>query len=63
MTLARAIKAGVNLRCDFCHKQIPKTKVAYQIKEGKAQGIFHGRHCYEAALKKYKDLEKQEGLG
>ena len=62
MTLARAIKPGANLRCDFCHKQILKGKVAYQVKDGKAQGIYHGRQCYMAALKKYKELEQQEGL-
>ena len=57
--MARVLKPGTNLRCDFCHKQIPKDKTAYQVNDGKAQGIFHGRRCYEGAYKHYEELEKK----
>lgn len=55
-------KVNTNIRCDFDNKVIPKGKVAYEIKMGEAQGTYHGRFCYEAALKKYKDLKKASKL-
>lgn len=56
--MARQIKPGANLRCDFCHKIIPTNKVAYQVKDGEAQGIYHGRQCFGAAYKHYQELKK-----
>lgn len=43
--------------CDFCHMVIDKGRTATQIREGKAQGLYHGRRCYEAALAHYEELE------
>jgi len=63
--MGRIIKVGPNsgkIRCDFCHKPIEYGKTATQIKEGDAQGIYHGRRCYEAAIKHYEQLKVQEGL-
>ena len=57
--MARSIKVDVNLRCDFEHAIIPLGKYAFQIKEGKAQGLYHGRPCYEKALEHYQELEKE----
>lgn len=45
------------LVCDFCHKTIEKGRTATQIRDGKAQGMYHGRMCYEAALRHYEELE------
>lgn len=59
--LARKIKVDTPLRCDFCHHVIEKEKYATQVvgdETVKAQGIFHGRECYEAALNEYEKLEK-----
>ena len=56
--MARSIKAGVALRCDFCHKQISHNKVATQVTEGNCQGIFHGPICFQAAVENRKKLEK-----
>jgi hypothetical protein len=61
--MGRQIKITTNLRCDFDHSIIPVGRVGYQITQGKAQGMYHGKLCYEAALKKYEELEKQNGLG
>ena len=62
MIKARSIPAKVSERCDFCHKPIEKGKPIYQIVEGKAQGKYHGRRCYEAALTNYEETQKKEGI-
>lgn len=62
MVMSRRIPAESNLRCDYCHKLIPKGKHAHQITEGKAQGIYHGRQCYEAALAEYENLQKENHI-
>lgn len=56
--LGRQIKAGVSKRCDFCHRVIAHNKVSYQVREGNAQGVYHGPRCYRAALDKYNELKK-----
>ena len=66
--LARKIKVTTNLRCDFDHGIIPKGKHATQVigdpETVKAQGMYHGRQCYEAALadytKKKEDFDMQK---
>lgn len=60
--LARKIKVETNLRCDFDNKVIPIGKYATIVRGEqtlKAQGTYHGRPCYEAALRHYKELEKE----
>ena len=60
LLLGRQIKITTSRACDWEHpdnpfsRVIPKGKIGYQIvgdEEIKAQGLFHGRTCYEAALK------------
>ena len=58
--MARSIKVETPIRCDWDHKAIEKGKYATQVIEGKAQGIYHGRLCYEAALENMEDLEKEQ---
>jgi hypothetical protein len=66
--MARKIKVESNLRCDWDHQIIHQGKYATQIvgdpTEVKAQGLYHGRLCYEAALddytKKKEELDMQE---
>lgn len=66
----RSIKVETNIRCDFCHNQIPRGKYATQVigdpEEVKAQGLYHGRLCYEAALADYnekkEDFDMQEEI-
>ena len=60
--LARQLKEHPNMRCHFDNILIPVNKPAYQITGGediKAQGIYHGRQCYESALKHYEEVEKE----
>lgn len=49
--------------CDFDgpghNKIIMPGKPSYQIREGEAQGVYHGPRCYHAALTKYQSLKKQ----
>ena len=52
---------GHNLRCDFCNRIIPKNKVAYMIKQGDAQGTYHGPQCYRAALNAYRKIQAEKG--
>jgi hypothetical protein len=58
--MGRTFKVTTSLRCDFCNKQIPVGKYATQVNMGKAQGIYHGPRCYDAARKHYEELEKQK---
>lgn len=62
-TLARSIRVDTAIRCDYDHRPIEKGKYATQVvgdpEEVKAQGIYHGRLCYEAALSDYNDKKKQ----
>lgn len=51
-----------NMRCDFCHNIIPIGKTASQVIEGKAQGVYHGRMCYEGAVAHYEKLQTEEGI-
>lgn len=63
--IARSIKVTTPIRCDFDHRPIEKGKYATQVigdSEIKAQGIYHGRICYESALAHYKDTVKEEGM-
>ena len=67
--LGRKIRVDTNLRCDFDHRVIEKGKYATQVIGDpgtvKAQGIYHGRLCYESALADYtekrKELDMREG--
>ena len=64
--LARSIRAESNLLCDWRAEGhnpiIRKGKHATQVVgEGvKAQGLYHSRACYEAALQHYEELERGE---
>lgn len=65
--MARQIKPSGHKRvCDFDgeghNRIIHESKIAYQVVEGEAQGLYHGPQCYGAALKKYRALKKQVGL-
>lgn len=64
--LARKIKVETNALCDLDieghNRIIPKGKYLTQIIGGddiKAQGQYHGKQCYDAALEHYKTLEKR----
>ena len=61
--LARKLKVEANIRCDFDHRIIEKGRYATQVVGDpdvvKAQGIFHGRQCYEAALSDYEQKLKE----
>jgi len=37
-------------------------KAAVRITSGDAQGLYHGRRCYEIALKQYRELKNKTGL-
>lgn len=62
---ARRIKMEQNRICDWeghddFHRKIEKGKYAIQVigdETIKAQGIFHGKGCYDAALENYKKLK------
>lgn len=60
---ARKIRVETNLRCDYDHLTIEKGKYATQVvgdeQTIKAQGIYHGRFCYEAALADYNEKKEQ----
>lgn len=49
------------MRCHFDgpgHNQnIPAGRVAYEVRSGEAQGLYHGPQCYQAALDKYRALK------
>ena len=61
--LARKIKVEIGIRCDWDHRPIEIGKYATQVqgdpKEIHAQGIYHGRQCYESALKDYEEKLKE----
>lgn len=60
--LGRSIKIETAIRCDFCGRQIQAGKYATQIigdESVKAQGMFHGRNCYEGALEDYQEKTKE----
>lgn len=63
MLLARKIKVDTNLRCDFDHLVIERGKYATQVAGDpevvKAQGIYHGKQCYDAALSDYQQKIKE----
>jgi len=42
-------------RCGVCHRTRDKM---YEVREGKVVGQFCGRHCWEMALKKTEEAEK-----
>lgn len=67
MIMGRQLRPVTHKR--LCHfdgpghtKIIMPGKVAYQVREGKAQGIFHGPACYTAAKRRYEELERQHFL-
>lgn len=60
--LGRQIKIESNLRCDFDNHIIPIGKIGYQINTGKARGMYHGKLCYQSALKHYEELQKETGI-
>lgn len=52
--------------CDYDgagHNRIiqPK-KGAWIVREGKAQGLYHGPHCYRLALNNYEQIQKELGV-
>ena len=51
-----------DLEAEGHNKIIMPGKVAYQVVQGKSQGIFHGPGCYHKAREHYEQLEKQVGL-
>ncbi len=63
--LGRSIKIETAVRCDFCHRQIEKGKYGTMVNaEGSvAQGLYHGRLCYESALADYQQKVKELELG
>lgn len=64
--LSRKIKVETPLRCDFDHMPIERGKYATQVvgdpQEVKAQGIYHGRLCYEGALANYQEKKDELDL-
>ena len=57
--LARSIKIQTSVRCDYCHRPIETGKFGTQVTEGEAQGLFHGRLCFESALADYQQKKKE----
>lgn len=65
---SRQLKVETPIRCDYDHRPIEKGKYATQVvgdpETVKAQGIYHGRLCYESALadytKKKDELDMEE---
>lgn len=64
--MARKIPVRENIRCDWDHLIIPKGKYATQVvgdpETVKAQGIYHGKNCYESALTDYQQKVKEMKL-
>lgn len=64
--LGRSIKMQAAQRCDFCGRAIEQGKYGTMVtgdpKEVKAQGLFHGRMCYELALYDYEEKRKKMGM-
>ena len=60
--LGRQIKIETSVRCDYCHRPIEVGKFGTQVtgdpKEVQAQGLFHGRLCYEGALADYQQKKE-----
>lgn len=68
--MARKIPVTTSLLCDLevegHNRLIPKGKFATQVigdETVRAQGIYHGRHCYDAALAHMEQIEKEEKHG
>lgn len=62
ITLARKIRVDTAIRCDYDHMPIQKGKYATHVsgdEDTKAQGIYHGRQCYEAALADYNEKKER----
>lgn len=58
--LSRKIRVETNLRCDCLnHELIPVGAYATQVVQGKAQGLYKGRLCYERSLQHYEQLENE----
>jgi hypothetical protein len=61
--MARKIRVDTSIRCDWDHRVIEKGKYATQVvgdpDHVKAQGIYHGRLCYESALTNYEEKVKE----
>lgn len=60
--MARKIPVTTNIRCDFDHRVIEKGRFATQVvgdENIRAQGLYHGRLCYEAALADYEQKLKE----
>lgn len=69
MLMGRKLKVETSIRCDYDHRPIEKGRYATQVigdENIKAQGIFHGRLCYEAALADYnqklKEVNREGGI-
>lgn len=60
---SRQLKVETTLRCDYDHLVIAKGKYATQVvgdpETVKAQGIYHGRNCYQAALATYNEKKDE----
>lgn len=61
--LGRSIKMDGAVRCDFCNRPIERGKYGLQIVGDpgtvRAQGMYHGRGCYEAALSHYDEVKNK----
>lgn len=64
--MVRKIQATSSMLCDLQieghNRVIQKGKYASQVTgedDVKAQGIYHGKQCYDAALEHYAALEKE----
>ena len=57
--MARHLREHSNLRCHWDNKMIASEKPAYQVQGVKASGIYHGKQCYESALKHYEQVENE----
>lgn len=64
LVMARKIKMETNGRCDFCHGIIPVGRYGSEVRgEGvKAQGLYHGKECYDAAREHYEQMQGEEGI-
>lgn len=65
--LGRQLKSvGFKRLCHFegagHNKIIQPGKIAYQVREGECQGMFHNVHCFQAAKEQMAELKEKMNL-
>ena len=61
--MGRSMRMDTPRRCDFDNLPIPKGKYGLEVtgdpERVKAQGFYHGRNCYQAALTNYEKKQSE----